>query len=318
MRRVVLVGALVTAVGFTLHAQPRQAAKPAASPTYAKDVAPILHAKCITCHRPGEVAPMSLRTFDEVRPWARAIKQKVTAREMPPWFADAAHGSFSQRRALSPASRSTPSCRWVGCRRRARQPGGRTKAAGVDRWMAARRARLHHHAAAGEHSRPRGSDYFPTPNLTLDLPEDRWIRAIEIRPSNREVTHHSVIFATPVGGAGGGWRVRLLRRARRVGGRHPADGVSGRHGTLAAQRPAAADQPALSPERQTGDRSDADRTVLGQGRAEEGGRHGAGGRPRRSRFRRARRTTRCARSTWSIRTSPSCRTSPTCTCAAKT
>ena len=47
-----------------------------------------------------------------------------------------------------------------------------------------------------------GKDYFPTPNLRLDLPEDRWIRALEIQPSNREVTHHSGIFTA--GGAGGG------------------------------------------------------------------------------------------------------------------
>src|SRR6059036_2231867 len=56
--------------------------------TFTKDVAPILQNRCQVCHRPGTFAPMSLLTYDDARPWARAIKQKVVAREMPPWFVD--------------------------------------------------------------------------------------------------------------------------------------------------------------------------------------------------------------------------------------
>ena len=58
------------------------------APTFTKDVAPILNEQCVACHRDGEVAPMSLTSYQEVRPWARAIKNKVASREMPPWFAD--------------------------------------------------------------------------------------------------------------------------------------------------------------------------------------------------------------------------------------
>jgi hypothetical protein len=66
-----------------------QAARSAGqAPTFAKDVAPIMFAKCATCHRPGEVAPMPLLSYEDVRPWARAIKTKVVSREMPPWGAD--------------------------------------------------------------------------------------------------------------------------------------------------------------------------------------------------------------------------------------
>jgi hypothetical protein len=57
-------------------------------PTFTRDVAPILYRSCVTCHRPGEIAPMSLISYEEVRPWARSIKQKVASRQMPPWFAD--------------------------------------------------------------------------------------------------------------------------------------------------------------------------------------------------------------------------------------
>src|SRR5688572_20490795 len=73
------------------------ASTPAAadSPTFYKDVLPILQKNCQTCHRPGEVAPMSLVTFEDTRPWARAIKTAVAARKMPPWFADPAVGHFA-------------------------------------------------------------------------------------------------------------------------------------------------------------------------------------------------------------------------------
>src|ERR1700680_3702910 len=56
--------------------------------TFTKDVAPILQARCQTCHRPDTFAPMSLLTYEDARPWAKSIKQKVVAREMPPWYID--------------------------------------------------------------------------------------------------------------------------------------------------------------------------------------------------------------------------------------
>ena len=62
--------------------------------TFTRDVAPILYKSCVECHRPTMFAPMSLVTFEDARPWARAIKQRVTARTMPPWGADPAHGTF--------------------------------------------------------------------------------------------------------------------------------------------------------------------------------------------------------------------------------
>ena len=69
--------------------------------TFHKTVEPILQARCQGCHRPGEAAPMSLLTYQQARPWAKAIKEAVLLRKMPPWFADPAHGSFSNDRRLS-------------------------------------------------------------------------------------------------------------------------------------------------------------------------------------------------------------------------
>ncbi len=73
----------------------------ASTATFTKDVAPILYAKCATCHQPGEMAPMSLLTYKEVRPWAKSIREKVLSREMPPWYADPNHGEFTNDPRLS-------------------------------------------------------------------------------------------------------------------------------------------------------------------------------------------------------------------------
>src|SRR5205085_11449691 len=73
----------LVAIPGVVSAQPT--AKPA---TFSKDVAPILQRSCQQCHRPGSIAPMSLLSYEDARPWARSIKARVSAREMPPWFID--------------------------------------------------------------------------------------------------------------------------------------------------------------------------------------------------------------------------------------
>src|ERR1700741_362223 len=72
-----------------------------AAPTFNKDVAPIFYKNCIACHRPGEIAPMSLIGYKEVRPWAKAIREKVATREMPPWHADQNYGKWENDRPLT-------------------------------------------------------------------------------------------------------------------------------------------------------------------------------------------------------------------------
>ena len=87
-RLALLVVGVAALASFTATAQSPQATAPHPAPTFAKDVASIMFNKCATCHRPGEVAPMSLLSYEDARPWAKAIKSKVVAREMPPWGAD--------------------------------------------------------------------------------------------------------------------------------------------------------------------------------------------------------------------------------------
>src|SRR5438067_9049103 len=76
-------------------------------PTFYKDVLPILQKNCQTCHRPGEIAPMSFLSYKDTRPWAKAIKSAVVSRQMPPWFADPNYGHFANDRTLSDATIKT-------------------------------------------------------------------------------------------------------------------------------------------------------------------------------------------------------------------
>src|SRR2546427_8767047 len=82
--------------------------------TFTKDVAPILQRSCQVCHRPGAIAPMSLLTYEDARPWARAIREKVVKREMPPWYIDKNIGitEFKDDPSLSDADIATIN-KWV-------------------------------------------------------------------------------------------------------------------------------------------------------------------------------------------------------------
>lgn len=71
------------------------------TPTFTKDVAPVLYKNCSQCHRPNEVAPMPLMTYDQVRPWARSIRSKVLKKEMPPWGVGRSMLKFGNDRQMS-------------------------------------------------------------------------------------------------------------------------------------------------------------------------------------------------------------------------
>src|SRR5882672_5793036 len=107
-RRSSLTGTMLL-FGTTLLTPLGARAADAAQPTFTKDVAPILQQKCVQCHRPGEMAPMSLLTYQETRPWARSIKNKVSKHEMPPWFIDKSIGiqKFKNDGTLSDAEIAT-------------------------------------------------------------------------------------------------------------------------------------------------------------------------------------------------------------------
>src|SRR6185436_7862841 len=106
------IGAL--AAGVILTARFAAAAEPAKPVTFSKEVAPILQAKCQSCHEPGSIAPMSLITFKDARPWAKSIKTRVASRQMPPWHIDRSVGvqKFKNDMSLTDAQVDTI-VRWV-------------------------------------------------------------------------------------------------------------------------------------------------------------------------------------------------------------
>src|SRR5436190_12069704 len=102
----ITVCALAAAASVQVRAQ-APAPKGGAMPTFTKDVAPIFFKNCTNCHRPGEIAPMSLLTYKDARPWARSIATQVGKGAMPPWHADPAHGTFLNDRRLSDKDKAT-------------------------------------------------------------------------------------------------------------------------------------------------------------------------------------------------------------------
>ena len=104
IRTTVAAAALCAAVGLaSVRAGAQSPAGKTAIPTFSRDVAPIFYKNCTNCHRPGEIAPMSLLTYKDARPWAKSIATNVSKGTMPPWHADPAYGEFVNDRRLSDA-----------------------------------------------------------------------------------------------------------------------------------------------------------------------------------------------------------------------
>src|ERR1700726_2616242 len=95
MLRFVVAGLMVAVAALAA-----DASSSPASVTFHKDVLPILQKNCQGCHRPGQIAPMSFLTYENVRPWAKAMKAAVASRKMPPWFADPQYGHYTNDRSL--------------------------------------------------------------------------------------------------------------------------------------------------------------------------------------------------------------------------
>ena len=170
--------------------------KPA--PTFSKDVAPIFNKSCVECHRPTMFAPMSLTTFDEARPWARSIKQRVVSGVMPPWGADTPHGMFKNDPRLTPQEIETIAA-WVD----AGAPKGDDKDLPpapkfADGWSIGKPDAIF--TMDEEFTIPASGTipykYFKAPT---GLTEDKWIQAIEIHPSARAQVHHVLAFTQPAG-----------------------------------------------------------------------------------------------------------------------
>lgn len=173
-------------------------ASAAAPVTFYRDVLPVLQKNCQTCHRAGEAAPMAFTSYKETRPWAKAIREAVASKRMPPWFADPHVGRFSNDRTL-PAADVATLVKWAD----SGAAEGNAKEA------------------------PAPPSFVPgwnigTPDVVIDMPrefdvpakgtidytyfvipsgftKDTWISGAEVRPGNRKVVHHVIAFVREPG-----------------------------------------------------------------------------------------------------------------------
>jgi len=196
-RGLVLLAFCAVAAAAVVAQQPSEGAAPVEPATFNRDVAPVFHKHCTMCHRPGQSAPMSLLTYEEARPWARAILRQVTSRTMPPWGADPAVGHFANDPSLTREELETIT-RWVN--------GGAARGDALppsppvysDEW------KIGTPDLIVQMNRP-----FPVPatglveyqffQIPTHLEEDKWIQAIEVRPGDPRVVHHLRVFAQPPG-----------------------------------------------------------------------------------------------------------------------
>ena len=179
-----------------LSVSPKLAAAQPTPPTFYRDVLPILQKRCQSCHRPGEIAPMPLVTYQQARPWSGAIRDAAQSKKMPPWFADSRFGHFSNDPSLTADEIETLS-RWAD----AHAPAGNP-----------------HDSPPPPHWAPGWN--IPQPDVVLRMPkpvrlpgkgdvdytyeivptgftEDKWVRMSEIRPLRRDHVHHAVVYIRP-------------------------------------------------------------------------------------------------------------------------
>jgi hypothetical protein len=173
------------------------------APTFAKDVAPILQEKCQACHRAGSMAPMSLVTYEETRPWVKDIKQRVMTRNMPPWHLDKTVGIQHFQNDISLSDEQIGLiARWVD----AGAPLGDPKDMPApkqwpkdDGWQLSKQFGAPDLVIKSEpYTMPaHGQDVWFKPLTQIPLTEPRWVRAVEMRPSTpagRRITHHALAY----------------------------------------------------------------------------------------------------------------------------
>ena len=168
--------------------------------TFNKEVLRILQKQCQECHRPGEIAPMSFLSYQETRPWAKAIKEAVLTKKMPPWFAEGGHRALAHERALSKEDIDTLVA-WSN--NGAPEGDAKDKPAPVkfaEGWSIGTPdmvVEFPHEIAIP------ASGVLDQSNLLVkvNFPHDTWVKAAEVRPGNPKVVHHMKAWVRPPGSA---------------------------------------------------------------------------------------------------------------------
>lgn len=167
---------------------------------YTRDIAPILNAHCVICHREGEVAPFPLQTYAEARTWASALRDVTARRIMPPWKAAPGIGDFHDARGLTDQEIDAIA-RWAA----AGAPEGDPAALPAPPALPAAGAwtlgapDLELQPDRPYHLAAEGADVYRNFVLPVNFKEDRYVSAMEFKPGNRSIVHHVVLYIDPTG-----------------------------------------------------------------------------------------------------------------------
>ena len=189
---------LAAALGVAAASRPQELDAQAATPTFTKDVAPILFKNCTSCHRPQGLGPMALLTYQDARKAADDIADMVSAGQMPPWHADAPRGTFHNDRRLTETEKQTI-LKWVA----GNTPQGNARDL----------PKAPEYPTGWTIGSPDAVITMPTPytvpakgvieyqyfEVPTNFTEDKFVQAIEILPGAREVVHHVLVYARPPG-----------------------------------------------------------------------------------------------------------------------
>jgi hypothetical protein len=170
--------------------------------TFTRDVAPILFEHCAMCHRANDLAPFSVLTYKDVRPWVRSIREKVITREMPPWYADPRYGHFKNDSRLAKKDIDTIVA-WADQGAKEGDPKNLPPiTAYIEGWRIGEPDQVF--SMTEDYTiKPDDPDNYVYFVVPAEFKEDKWVQAAEIRPSNRKVVHHIIAhILTPQAMAG--------------------------------------------------------------------------------------------------------------------
>jgi mono/diheme cytochrome c family protein len=195
LTRLMLIGCLVLMAGWFSLTTTRANGTfnaPAKTVTFTKDVAPIFYKSCAECHRPGEIAPFSVLSYKDVRPWAKSIKEQVASKQMPPWHADPNHGDWKNDRRLSQAELDTIAA-WVD---------GGAKEGNIKDLPPAPKyfegwaiGKPDVKLSIPEQNVPaEGVVAYQYLTVKTNFTEDKWVQAAEIKSTGRDAVHHVIAF----------------------------------------------------------------------------------------------------------------------------
>lgn len=191
-----LAGSLLLAAACLMLNRPTPGSSHTDEVTFSRDVAPIFFKHCAECHRPNDMAPFSVLTYKDVQPWVSAIREKVAAREMPPWHADPRYGDFRNDARLSQKEIDTIAA-WA---RQGAKEGNANDLPSlpdvVTDWQIGRPNRIF--VMSQDYTiEPGVPDQYVYVTFNTTFTEDRWVQAAEIRPGNRRLVHHVIAHVLP-------------------------------------------------------------------------------------------------------------------------